>query len=353
MTGRHWIRKDVLFPLVLLAAFGYGIHWIWQKMKEQPTLQENRLFYVAFIVGLIIYALLALITIRHAISSYALERFNPGNPQSLRRLRRLLRFRLPRRLQVRLRQWVDPAGDLGQWLQSMGYHANARTPHGRVFVKPRKLLFSVRPTPVDRVFVLQHDLLNVLMIDQLFKDSIRYIRQQNDQPSPRNLLILIMSRTDDNEAISAAAGVVNFLGKFNGGTLGVLLLDRMHNRLFYPVDRSLQPRLHRRYQDLLRLRLIHWLRTSPAMVRRSAVIADPTISADSKSGIRRFTPEPESLSKSGIVSQVEPLKRTDETTKAKPMSRTGKSIKEEPEYEDDFVFHLDEENPDRDPKHGT
>lgn len=269
MTGRHWFRKDVLFPLIILAIFGYGIYWIWQKMDEQPELRESKIFYYAFIAGLIVYAVLAIITIRHAVSSYSLERFNPGNPQSLKRLRRMKRFHLPASVGKRLKSGVDPAGDITQWLSSLGYSADARTPHGRVFIKPRKALFWVRPTPVDRIFVLQHDLLNVLVIDQIFKDSIRFIRQQTEKPSPRNLLILVMNRTDDNEAVSAAAGVVNFLGKFNGGTLGVFLLDVTYGRLFYPVDRSLQPRSHRRFQDLFRLKLMRWLYKKPLLVRKS------------------------------------------------------------------------------------
>jgi hypothetical protein len=269
MTGRHWFRKDVLFPLIILVIFGYGIYWIWQKMAERPELHDNKMFYYAFITGLIVYAVLAVITIRHAVSSYSLERFNPGNPQSLKRLRRMRRFHLSANIKKRLDNWVDPTEDITQWLNDLGYNADARTPHGRVFIKPRKVIFWTRPTPVDRVFVLQHNLLNVLVIDQLLKDSIRFIKQQNEKPSPRNLLILVMTRTDDNEAVSAAAGIVNFLGKFNGGTLGVLLLDVIHGRLFYPIDRSLQPRSHRRYQDLFRLKLIHWLYKKPMLVRKS------------------------------------------------------------------------------------
>lgn len=269
MTGRHWFRRDVLFPLIVLVIFGFGIYWIWEKMGEQPELRDSKIFYYAFITGLIVYLILAVITIRHAVSSYSLERFNPGNPQSLKRLRKMRRFHLSTNVRTRLQSWVDPTEDITQWLNGLGYLADARTPHGRVFIKPRKLLFWMRPTPVDRIFVLQHDLLNVLVIDQIFKDSIRFIRQQNEKPSPRNLLILVMNRKDDNEAVSAAAGVVNFLGKFNGGTLGVLLLDVVHGRLFYPVDRSLQPRSHRRFQDMLRLHLIRWLYKKPLLVRRS------------------------------------------------------------------------------------
>ena len=109
--------------------------------------------------------------------------------------------------------------------------------------------------------------MNVLVVDQLLRDSIKYVRQRTDAPSPRNLLILIMNRDDKIEAASAAAGVVNFLGKFEGGTLGVMLLDIRHGRLYYPIDRSLQPRGHRRFQDLMRLSILNYLIIEKSAIR--------------------------------------------------------------------------------------
>jgi hypothetical protein len=268
MTGRHWFRRDVLIPILFLGVFGYGLYWVWQKIDEQASLGDNKIVFYMLLASLIIYLFLVVVTLRHAAASYSLERFNPGNPQSIKRLLKMRRFSLRKATAAKLNSWAAPTEDISAWLASNGFTAQARTPHGRVFEKKRKILsLLLRSNMVDRVFLLEHDLLNVLVVDQLLRDCIRYSRQRTDAPSHRNLLILVMNRDDETEAASAAAGVVNFLGKFEGGTLGVLLFDLKHGRLYYPIDRSLQPRGHRRFQDLLRLRLLQWLSKKEQQVR--------------------------------------------------------------------------------------
>lgn len=286
MTGRNWFRRDVIIPLLFLGGFGYGLYFVWQKLSEQPDLSNNSFLKYLLLACLIIYILLAFVTLRHAAASYSLERFNPGNPQSLNRLMKMRRFGLSRSITARMRSWAAPVDELTQWLTSKDYKPAARTPHGRVFEKSRLISLPGQPRHCDRIFLLEHDLLNVLVVDQLLRDSIKYVRQRTDAPSPRNLLILVMNRDDKIEAASAAAGVVNFLGKFDGGTLGVMLLDIRHGRLYYPIDRSLQPRGHRRFQDLMRLRLLHYLSTTPQKVRKP--VQDPL---SDKASVRSFRPK--------------------------------------------------------------
>ncbi len=280
MTGRNWFRRDVIIPLLFLGGFGYGLYFVWQKIAEQPDLADNRFLNYLLLACLIIYILLALVTLRHAAASYSLERFNPGNPQSLNRLMKMRRFGLSHGIASRMRNWAAPVDEIGQWLVSKDFKPAARTPNGRVFEKNRLFSIPGRPRPCDRIFLLEHDLLNVLVVDQLLRDCIKYVRQRSDAPSPRNLLILVMNRDDKIEAASAAAGVVNFLGKFDGGTLGAMLLDLKHGRLYYPIDRSLQPRGHRRFQDLMRLRLLSYLSKSPQQVRKpdqAPVVSQSTV----------------------------------------------------------------------------
>ncbi len=84
------------------------------------------------------------------------------------------------------------------------------------------------------------------------------------------MLVIVTRMQEPEEIASCGAGVVNFLGKFSGGTLGVLLLSTGQHRLFYPADRTLQPHSHRWYQDRHRqrlLRLIFRLQHGGAQVR--------------------------------------------------------------------------------------
>ena len=267
MTGRHWFRRDVLIPLLILIGFGAGLGWLWQQIRQHNDLVESRTFIYLFLFCLAIYVLLVVVTVRHAFSSYSLERFNPGNPQSIRRLQRFHRFHLPRNLLPILQNWVEPVEDIGSWLKQTGYTETAHTTHGIVYQHLRLLPSLTFKRNYDRIFVLRKDMLNVLIVDQLIKDCIRYILGQSAQPSKRNLFILVTNMTDADETASAAAGAVNFLGKFTGGSMGVLLLNLHHGWLFHAIDRSLQPRGHRIWQDRIKHSLLHNLRRMKAGVR--------------------------------------------------------------------------------------
>ena len=72
MTGQHWLRRDVLMPIVYLILFGarstgFGF------LNRQSVLDADFVQTVLIIIG-VIYALLILITIRHVLSTYDLER---------------------------------------------------------------------------------------------------------------------------------------------------------------------------------------------------------------------------------------------------------------------------------------
>lgn len=265
MTGRHWIRKDVLLPIGYLVLFGGGFYWLYRRLLELPETSESDVITWILRMICVLYLLLIVITIRHVFTSYDLERYDPGNPASLKRLMRRTRYKLRRR--------PIPAGSLigsfEQQLLTAGYRLETESHMiGRVYHRVRPALLFWRQQ-VDRVMLLQHEPLNVIMVDIALQECIRYVRNQVDRPSKRNLLILVTRMNEAEEMASAAAGVVNFLGKFNGGTLGVLLLATRQSRLFYPADRTLMPRTHRWFQNRLHWTLkflIHRLQSTPDII---------------------------------------------------------------------------------------
>ncbi len=245
MTGRHWLRKDVLLPIFYLIIIGAVFAYLINLAKDVPEINSIGLFHTGTIVLAILYGLLCVVTIRHALSTYDLERYDPGSPESLRRLMKRRRFKLPNRpfaegrLMVRVEQFlIDHDFKL----------ETERHEIGRVYSRRHTLSLPGRQT-YDRIFLLQHEPLNVLMVDQLLRDTLRYIRKRDDKPSHRNMLLLTTRMVEDQDVLSAAAGVVNFLGDFESGSLCPLLLATRQARLFYPADRSLMPRLHRLWQD--------------------------------------------------------------------------------------------------------
>lgn len=280
MTGRHWLRRDVLLPIFYLIVFGAGLYWLYRQLEQLPAAAGNTVipWLIRMMFG--VYLLLVLITVRHVLSTYDLERYDPGNPASLKRLMRRSRYKLSKK--------PIPLDGLlvafEQQLHNMGFVLETESRIiGRVHCKihPKIWLLDQR---IDRVMILNHDTLNVIMVDQVLQDCIRYVRSQVDKPSQRNQLILATRMQNAAEAASAAAGVVNFLGKFKDGTLGVQMLVVFQHRLFYPADRTLQPRSHRWFQDTLHLRLLTLIR----QLQRSAGPASPSGREPDRSPVRTF-----------------------------------------------------------------
>jgi hypothetical protein len=252
MTGRHWLRKDVLLPIFYILAFGAVLYWLYGLLRQSPKLAGSDVVQMVILAIAGIYGLLVLITIRHVLSSYDLERYDPGNPASLKRLMRRRRFRLPRH-QVRE---ADLLVAIERRLLGHSYILETESHQiGRVYRRHHQAGLIANHFD-DRVIILQHEPLNVLIVDQLLQDCIRHIRSHPDKISRRNLLILVTRMAETPDAASAAAGIVNFLGKFKGGTLCPLLLATRQYRLFYPADRTLLPRSHRIFQNSQ----IRWLK---------------------------------------------------------------------------------------------
>lgn len=254
MTGRHWLRKDVILPLVYLLLFGAALYWIYRLIAQTGEPVEGDLIRIIIIAVITIYVLLVLITLRHVFSTYDLERYDPGNPASLKRLMRRRHYRIPR-ISIREDQLMMA---IEQSLLNRNYRLETESLEiGRVYRQRSRPRFFYRRY-CSRIILLQHEPLNVLIVDQLLRDCIRYIRTQKERPSRRNILILVTRMAESQDAASAAAGIVNFLGKFKGGTLCPVLLATRQFRLFYPADRTLQPRGHRFFQtlEIIRLKLL-------------------------------------------------------------------------------------------------
>lgn len=252
MTGRHWLRKDVILPIVFAVGFGILLYYLHKQFILLPEAAAANIVVWLFRLFLAGYIVLVLLTVRHTVSTYDLERFDPGSPESMKRLLRRRRYKLGKK-EITL----DSALQLfEESLYRRDYHLEYEgSQAGRVYFRQRRILFLKRKM-VDRVMIVRQDNLNVLRVDQILQDSIRFIKSLRDMPSRRNFLLLITDMKDPLNTASAAAGIVNFLGKFKGGTLGPVLLAADLNRLFYAADRTIIPKTHRLYQDIHRLRLV-------------------------------------------------------------------------------------------------
>jgi len=251
---RHWFKREVIIPAGMLILSSLALAWL--TIQLLPLLGQAAfrwLFYV-FLASLLVFALFAYVTLRHILSSYALERFDPGNPDSVRRLARMPRFGYPATS-------LEPqqlGAALVEYLRSAGFQAEANHPVlGKVLVRTRqsRLPFLGRPHH-DRVLLLEKSPLNVFIVDFVIRDTQRYLAAQAVTPADRSLLVFLTQEPQVLEAASAAAGVVNFLGRTEEGVLGTLLFDSVNHRLYYPIDQTLLPWPLRRYFRRLRKQLV-------------------------------------------------------------------------------------------------
>lgn len=264
MIYRHWFRRDVILPIVYLGLFGAALYVLHGYIIGLPIFLTSTVLLWLVRSIWILYAVLFVITMSHVLSTYDLERYDPGNLNSLKRLMKRQRYRL-RRMEIPTESVLVAYEAV---LLDKGYRLEADSHQiGRIYVR-RRFLAPILRIKYDRVILLQHEPLNVFMIDQLLQDSIRYIKNQIERQSKRNLLIIITRMQEIEEVASCGAGVVNFLGKFVGGTLGVILLATRHHRLFYPADRTVQPYIHRCYQNLHRFRLKHLITREQHALRK-------------------------------------------------------------------------------------
>jgi hypothetical protein len=252
MNFRHWFKRDVIIPNFLLIVFGVGMFWLTRQLMQLKSFRESSWMLLLLLFGILLYLMLAIVTVRHVLSTYSLERFDPGDPASLKRLVRLLRYRLPGR--SRYSEGLTRA--VLQELHRHGYYEEAHNHAiGTVLLRTRRNPIT-RRLRYTRVILADLTPVNVLMVDQLLKDSIRYIRNQTKSPSTRNSLVIITHMADPIEVASAAAGVVNFLGLFQGGSLSANLLDTKGWRQYYPIDQTMLPRLQQFFARWIRTLLV-------------------------------------------------------------------------------------------------
>jgi hypothetical protein len=259
LDWRHWLKREVAVPSILLILTGAGMIWLAVQLMPLLTDPDMRWLLIVFLSCVAVYALFAYVTMRHVLTTYTLERFDPGDPASVQRLSAMSRFNYP----ASTLEAEQAKSALALALLRDGFSSEAEHPvAGSVFIRTVPpvipLLFKSRR---ERIFIVNKQPLNIFIVDFTIRDTLRYLEGQNHEPSDHNLLVFISLEPDRLEAASAAAGVVNFLGKTQEGTVGVLLLDAHHHRLYFPIDLTLLPFSQRRHLARVKRRILHAVRT--------------------------------------------------------------------------------------------
>ncbi|MGI6613618.1 MAG: hypothetical protein ACOX3M_04530 [Saccharofermentanales bacterium] len=246
--------------------------WLHKKAGEAPAFPGLKYLNTAFIVTFVIYGLMVVIFIFQLVSSVKLERFSPGNPESVRRLDRIWRFRLPRKCRQVQNRWPDFRNDFRAYFAERKWTRTSLQPFDAVMTRRRLIPALGRAPLVDRVFLFYHPMLNVIIVDQVLKECEKKVEElYGHYPAPRNRVIFLTDMKNRDEITSAAAGVVNYLGVVRRGiSLCPSLFDMNAGRFFYPIDTSLMARRHRLHYWRTRLLLRAWIRRQAGRHKEAA-----------------------------------------------------------------------------------
>lgn len=295
VRGRSWIR-DMISQFILLVLFGVGVYALYRKAQSVPEISAITWIGTLFKVSLLILVIMGVLFIFQLFSSGWLERFDPGDPKSVRRLDRIRRFRLSSRFVHLQETWPTWRKDIRQAFEEKGWTMRAREPFDALGLRLRWTPF--RRERYDRVFLYYHPMLNVIVVDQVLKSCERLIfDNEKTQPTRRNLVILMTDMTNRDEVTSAGAGTVNYLGKLDGRTsLYPMLIDFNAGRFFYPLDSTLMRITHRFWYRIKRHQLLNYIREQVPTTDESLSDSPDAFEESTDFFTRKKTPETDEVS---------------------------------------------------------
>ncbi len=260
MRRKLRIIKENILKVLVLPIFVLAIVWIRRHLAAPAEYIPQKYVKLAFLALLILFVIYLFYLFQSLVHSAWLRRFDPGDPESLSGLAKLRRYKLPESLAAALRNNQDEVLEkINIYLHSRGFNDNLRRSFGQIY--ERKLIgFDRRMrSRWQRIAVLYRPILNVIVVDQMLKEAIDYIERSSPH-AKMNQYILVTDMGNNQEVLSAAAGVVNFLGSLQQSYLSPVLIDLHHGRIFFPLDRSLLSLRQKLFHDYLRYDLIFYLK---------------------------------------------------------------------------------------------
>ena len=261
MRGKGWIR-DIVSHFLILVLLGTGLFYLRKKADEIPTLANMEHLDIAFYIAFSLFLLMVIVFFFQLFSSVKLERFSPGNPESLARLDRIRRFRLQKGFKEHRWHWPEYREAITSYFAKDGWESKENVLFHAVYTRQRKIPRFGKAPLVDQIFLFYHPMLNVIIVDQMLKECEKQIEDNKEaSPAPRNRVIFLTDMRNREEVTSAGAGVVNYLCVPSDRTsLYPMLFDYEAARLFYPLDTTMVPRRHRLYFWLKRIVFKRWIR---------------------------------------------------------------------------------------------
>ncbi|MDO5734052.1 MAG: hypothetical protein Q4P08_02825 [Eubacteriales bacterium] len=260
MRRKLRVFREQFFKIAAFVILGAVLFWVYKRRVVAAEYIPAEYVRVALIIALLLYLIYGISLLQGLGHSGWLRRFDPGDPDSLNELAEMKRYKLPAKYAALVHDEGDELlENIHLYLRSRGFSEQIRRSFGLVYERKLFGVDSHLRERWQRVIVLYRPLLNVIVVDQMLKEAIDYI----DRSSPyanMNQYILLTDMENDQEVLSAAAGVVNFLGKLNKSYLSPILIDQNEGRLFFPSDRSLISFRQKLFHDFFRYDFVLFLK---------------------------------------------------------------------------------------------
>ena len=263
MKRKFWKIRDIISQILILLLFGFALIWIRSNIQHLQPLLAMKWLNLIFAGLAVLYLAFCVGSINTMIADHMIHPYNPADPKSLAKLAKVEKYKLDTLLLRQIKQQGNIVQMIIGWLNQQKYQQVAKHRLGLIFEKKTPFINYKFQNKHHRLFLLYRPILNVLIVDNILSEALRFIESEKlKKPVSQNNLILITDMKNEEEILSAGAGIVNYVSTEQTSYLYPIFLDMSHAHLFYPQDISLFPWHKRLAQRFNLIGLKTWLKNN-------------------------------------------------------------------------------------------
>jgi len=260
---KYWKIRNIVGQILIILLLGFALLWIRSNIQHLQPLLAMKWLKLIFVLLAILYLIFCIGCITTLIADHVIHPYNPADPKSLAILAKVDKYKLDAALLRKIKQQGNIVQLIIQWLAQHNYQQVAKHRLGLIFEKKTAFVNHRFKNKYHRTFLLYRPLLNVLIIDNILSETLKFIESESQtKPVSQNNLILITDMKNEEEILSAGAGIVNYVSTEQTSYLYPIFLDMSHAHLFYPQDISLFPWYKRLAQKFNLISFKSWLRNN-------------------------------------------------------------------------------------------
>ncbi|HHT24968.1 MAG TPA: hypothetical protein GXZ76_05575 [Clostridiaceae bacterium] len=263
MKRKYWKIRNITGQILIIILLGFALLWIRSNIQHLQPLLTMKWLNLIFAGLAILYFIYCVGSISTMIADHIIHPYNPADPISLAKLAKVEKYKLDTALLNQIAQQGNIVQMIIGWLGKQNYQQVAKHRLGLIFEKKTPFINLKFQSKYHRIFLLYRPLLNVLIVDNILSETIKFIESENIKKTvSQNNLILITDMKNEEEILSAGAGIVNYVSTEQTSYLYPIFLDMSHAHLFYPQDISLFPWYKRLARKFNLISLKSWLKNN-------------------------------------------------------------------------------------------